>query len=88
MIGKHLKVMSSTGPYMVNRVRNQKKFKKCIQLLNIVQKCNICNVGKLRVNKKYTLTPIEDSSWIGTDTRVYLFFFCNRYNLFYFSNYN
>lgn len=81
MIGKHLKVMSSTGPYMVNRVRNQKKFKKDIQLLNIVQKCDVCNVGKSEINKNYTLTPIEGSSWIGTDTQIYLFFFCNRYNI-------
>jgi mannosyltransferase OCH1-like enzyme len=81
MIGKHLKVMSSTGPIMINRVRKQKKFLKVIQILNIIQECDVCNISDIKNtkrDKRYILTPIEGLSWIGFDTKIYNFFLCNK----------
>jgi mannosyltransferase OCH1-like enzyme len=79
--GKHLKVMTSTGPYMLNRVRTQKTFFYDVQILNIVQNCNVCNVSKCIRNKEFILTPIEGSSWIEDDTKIMIWLFCNKKNL-------
>jgi mannosyltransferase OCH1-like enzyme len=74
--GKHLKVMTSTGPIMLTRVAN--KFKSDITTLDIIQKCNICDINKCNVNTNYILTPIKGSSWIENDTKLYIWLFCNK----------
>jgi mannosyltransferase OCH1-like enzyme len=76
--GKHLKVMTSTGPIMLNRVRKQKKFINDIQLLNIVQSCNVCNINKCKLDSKFILTPVEGSSWLENDSKIFIWLFCNK----------
>lgn len=76
--GKHLKVMTSTGPIMLNRVRKQKQFIKDVQFLNIVQNCNVCNINKCIIDKNFILTPIEGSSWLEADSKFYIWLFCNK----------
>ncbi len=79
--GKHLKVMTSTGPIMLNRVRKQKQFQNDIQLLNIVQSCTVCNINKCKTDSNFILTPIEGSSWLENDSKVFIWLFCNKKNI-------
>jgi mannosyltransferase OCH1-like enzyme len=77
--GKHLKVMTSTGPIMLTK--SAKKFKKDIQILDIIQKCDVCTLkqnNSCDINKNYILTPIAGSSWIESDTKFYIWLFCNK----------
>jgi len=74
--GKHLKVMASTGPIMLTRTT--RKFKKDIQILEIIQKCNVCEIKQCDIDKKYILTPIEGSSWLESDSKFYIWLFCNK----------
>jgi mannosyltransferase OCH1-like enzyme len=76
--GKHLKVMTSTGPIMLNRVRKQKKFQNDIQLLNIVQNCNVCGINECKPDLNYILTPLEGSSWLENDSKLFIWLFCNK----------
>jgi inositol phosphorylceramide mannosyltransferase catalytic subunit len=76
--GKHLKVMTSTGPIMLNRVRKQKKFTNDIQLLNIVQNCNVCNISDCKPDPNFILTPVEGSSWLENDSKLFIWLFCNK----------
>ncbi len=76
--GKHLTVMTSTGPIMVNRVRNKKKFKQEYQFLNIVQNCNVCNIEVCKPDPNFILTPIKGSSWVGSDGKMMIWLFCNK----------
>jgi len=74
--GKHLKVMTSTGPIMLTR--SAKKYKQDIQILDIIQQCNVCNIKQCNIDRNYILTPIEGSSWLESDSKFYIWLFCNK----------
>jgi mannosyltransferase OCH1-like enzyme len=74
--GKHLKVMTSTGPIMLTR--STRKFKQDIEELDIIQKCNVCEIKQCDIDRKYILTPIEGSSWLESDSKFYIWLFCNK----------
>lgn len=74
--GKHLKVMTSTGSIMLTR--STIKFKQDIQELDIIQKCNVCEIKQCEIDRKYILTPIEGSSWLESDSKFYIWLFCNK----------
>ena len=82
--GKHLQVMNSTGPVMLNYVANQE------MRLNLYEKeiimempkrsvlpCSVCEIGDIKKCEGAYTRPLEGSSWISWDTKVYLFFLCN-----------
>ena len=77
--GKHLKVMTSTGPIMLTR--SVKKYKQDIQILDIIQQCNVCMLKQNKqcnIDRNYILTPIEGSSWLESDSKFYIWLFCNK----------
>ena len=73
-MGKHIEVMNTTGPVMLNYV--VKKSNKVYAMLpsKRIMPCSICNL-KCNTKNSY-LKPLEGSSWIAYDTRVYNFFMC------------
>ncbi len=76
--GKQLIVLTSTGPIMLNRVRKKKIFKQDYQFLNVVQNCNVCNVSVCKPDPNFILTPIEGSSWVGSDGKAMIWLFCHK----------
>jgi mannosyltransferase OCH1-like enzyme len=79
IFGKHLTVMNSTGPLMLTRViKNNMHY---VYTLDIIQSCDVCNIDYCPINNKYILTPIAGSSWISTDTKIYIWMYCNRYKI-------
>jgi len=79
IFGKHLTVMNSTGPLMLTCVvKNNIDY---VYKLDIIQSCDVCNIDYCPINNKYILTPIAGSSWISTDTKIYIWMYCNRYKI-------
>ena len=79
LFGKHLKVMNTTGPLMLTHV--VKNNIDVVYTLDIIQSCDVCNIDFCPINNKYILTPIAGSSWISTDTKIYIWMYCNKYKL-------
>ena len=71
--------MNTTGPLMLtNVVKNNIDL---VYTLDIIQSCDVCNIDYCPINNKYMLTPIAGSSWISTDTKIYIWTYCNRYKI-------
>jgi mannosyltransferase OCH1-like enzyme len=76
-ITKHLKIMNSTGPFMINNVAN--KNKKYIETLeNIQTPCNVCNINQCKTGGGYYITPIDGSLWHSWDSALLNVLFCNK----------
>jgi len=73
MIGKHLKVMYTTGPAMITRVNGDwgKKFKVCLIPSLYVHPCDLCNVavGKTDVRESF-VEQVEGNSWHAWDSTI------------------
>ena len=80
LFGKHLKVMNTTGPLMLTKIVNNNK--DIVHTLDIIQTCDVCNIDNCPINNKYILTPIAGSSWISTDTKIYIWLYCNKNMIF------
>lgn len=74
--GKHLKVITTTGPGMVDRVVKRGKYKYVLLDGNKVNPCNICDIG-IKVNHEAVLRPLEGGSWASWDTAIYNSAYCN-----------
>lgn len=77
MIGKHLTVMNTTGPMMVNRVVKASGI-KYHQLPNaLVMPCSVCQLdsGTCNTSKAY-LRPLEGKSWNSWDSTLFNLFLC------------
>ena len=77
--GKHLKVMNTTGPMMMNNAFEsyQKKHKIVFFPKQLVfpKECNVCSDKPCKTKSSYTKI-LEGSSWIAFDTKLYIFFYC------------
>jgi mannosyltransferase OCH1-like enzyme len=74
-IGKHVEVMNSTGPIMLNHVVKKSKIVYSMLPSKLIMPCSICNIGSCDTSESY-LKPLEGSSWISYDTKFYNFFLC------------
>lgn len=78
--GKHLKVMNTTGPIMLNKVYKEYKNKNEISFLPaefiLPTKCNICSKKPCSTNYSYTKL-LEGSSWVNFDSKIYNCLLCN-----------
>lgn len=73
-VGKHLVVMNSTGPVMLNRVVKRSKHVYATLPNKLIMPCSLCD---LVCNKSDAyIKPLEGSSWISFDTTIYIFFLC------------
>lgn len=79
-IGKHFKVMNTTGPIMLNRAYEKFNNKSIIQFLPsellYPSKCNVCSRKPCKTLSSYTKI-LDGCSWINIDTKIYNFFVCN-----------
>jgi inositol phosphorylceramide mannosyltransferase catalytic subunit len=72
--GKHFEVMVSTGPIMVNHVVKKSKYVFAMLPSKLVMPNSVCDI-KRKVPGAY-LQPLEGSSWISYDTKIYNFLLC------------
>lgn len=77
-IGKHLKIMGSTGPLMLTRVINENKYKYDISTIptKLVMPCSACDPKPCTKPGAYT-KALEGSSWCGWDSFLYTSCACN-----------
>jgi len=74
---KHLEIMNSTGPMMINNIA--KKYPMYIEILfNITVKCDVCNINICVKDNQYYLTPIEGQTWNSWDTLLLNKIYCNK----------
>lgn len=74
--GKHLKVMTSTGPLMFTRaVATQSPEKYHILNSKLLTPCSVCDPKPCSVEGGY-LTTLEGSSWTSFDSKLYNHFKC------------
>lgn len=74
-IGKHLTVLSSTGPIGLSWVVADTKQTITIIPKKLVMPCSVCNIQCATCDSY--LKPLEGSSWISYDTMFYNFWLCN-----------
>jgi len=79
-IGKHWKVMNTTGPMMLHKTYDSYDNKHEIYSLPkeflLPNKCDICSNKPCKTGCGYTKL-LEGSSWVNFDTKIYNFFLCN-----------
>lgn len=73
-VGKHLEVMWSTGPGLVNRVVQASHYPYVVLPRNKINPYSICDT---QYNKKSMITPLEGQSWVGWDTLFMGTCYCN-----------
>jgi mannosyltransferase OCH1-like enzyme len=75
--GKHLKIMTKTGPLMFTRaVATQSPDTYHILNSKLLTPCSVCDPKPCTVEGGYMKT-LEGSSWIGTDTKIYIHVKCH-----------
>jgi mannosyltransferase OCH1-like enzyme len=80
-VTKHLKIMCSTGPLMIDKVYKENKDKS--QLLEITVPCSVCNIDNCEYNKKYYLRGIRGDSWHSWDSYMINIIHCNKKSIIY-----
>ncbi len=73
-IGKHWKVMNSTGPMMLDRVVKRSNHVYVTLPSKAILPCSVCD-HVCDAPESYIL-PLEGQSWTGWDTQVYNFGLC------------
>nr|QBK91542.1 MAG: glycosyltransferase [Pithovirus LCPAC302] len=74
-MGKHMKVMLITGPIMLTHVIKKSKTVYSMLPGRLFMPCSTCKILTCDSSGSY-LKPLEGSSWISYDTKVYNFFMC------------
>jgi mannosyltransferase OCH1-like enzyme len=74
-ITKHMEIMNSTGPLMLNRVAKE-NLSFIQDLKNIQVPCNVCDLNTCQPDNRYYLTPIDGRSWNSWDSLVLNFIYC------------
>lgn len=82
-LGKHIAVYISTGPFMLHNNYIKFENKNIIDVrTNIVLPCNVCKKYECSTDtKQYFLKPLMGQSWVGMDTKIYDWMFCNSVNV-------
>jgi len=73
-IGKHVNVMSVTGPVMLTHVVKKTTVVYGTLPSKLILPCSVCNINCSA--KGAYLKQLEGSSWIAYDTKIYNFFMC------------
>ncbi len=83
-LGKHLHVMTTTGPLKMHSIAS-KTFSSYVKLSSDWIKCTVCDLegeedcpGVCREGK---LLVVKGQSWNGWDSKLYNWFYCNRIQL-------
>jgi mannosyltransferase OCH1-like enzyme len=73
-LGKHIEVMCSTGPVMLNHVVKNSTVVYSVLPPKLIMPCSVCE-SCCKAEGAY-LRPLEGSSWVTYDTKFYNFFLC------------
>lgn len=73
-IGKHWKVMNSTGPLMLNRVVKRGKWVYAALPTSSIMPCSVCDEVCDRPDAY--VRPLPGQSWCSIDSLIYNFFLC------------
>lgn len=76
IMGKHMVVMNSTGPIMLNHVAINTKTTYLKVPTKLFIPCSICNINCTPPPDAY-LKPLEGGSWNGIDSKFYNTCLCN-----------
>lgn len=82
-IGKHLEVMNTTGPMMLDRVVNANPDAYNVRYVPsaLIVPCSVCDDYRSCAREAY-LAPLAGGSWNGWDSKFFNFFLCNWKPLF------
>lgn len=78
-VGKHLKVMATTGPLMLTRVVNYPERPKSQYAKlpgELIITCTVCDAKPCDRSDGYART-LQGSSWVESDTKAMIFCSCN-----------
>lgn len=75
-IGKHLKVMRTTGPLMLSKMLIDHEPDIGQMPAELLTACTVCDPKPCNIKSGYAKT-LEGSSWVAWDTKVYTFCACN-----------
>lgn len=79
-ITKHIEVMSTTGPLMINRVAARNM--EIVQVLDkIAVPCTVCNIDHCKYDSTYYIMPIRGQTWNSMDSYIINWFMCNYNHL-------
>lgn len=80
-IGKHFKVMHTTGPCMLTRVVSKTKHNVTILSRTLYNPSDMVDVknGKSKENRNSVIRVIEGGSWNSFDSKIYNFLYTYRY---------
>jgi len=81
-VGKHMTVMHTTGPLMLNRLYKEngnKDGQRIVILKNISVPCSTCDNETCTIQKGYYLMPIQGKTWHSWDSTVYNRLLCYRH---------
>ncbi len=87
VIGKHMKVLKSTGPYMLSETYDRFENKEHIIIFNQLSvPCNICHLKKKQCqhSQEYFILPIEGNSWHSWDSTLLNWIYCSIYHILFF----
>lgn len=73
-IGKHWKVMKSTGPMMLDKVVKTNNHQYTVLPNSLVLPCSICDIS-CNISNSF-IKPLQGASWVGFDTLIYNFIMC------------
>jgi len=74
-IGKHWKVMTTSGPMGLSKVARETEYSYVMLPRKLFLPLSVCDIGKLDPEDSY-LRQLEGCSWISWDTEFYNFCIC------------
>ncbi|MNK72035.1 Glycosyltransferase sugar-binding region containing DXD motif protein [compost metagenome] len=79
-IGKHMHVMTTTGPMALSRVIERTKYPYTILPSALFTPCSVCDLTCEASNSSY-LVQLDGGSWNGADSLTYNWFMCNGWTV-------
>jgi mannosyltransferase OCH1-like enzyme len=73
---KHFKVMTTTGPIMLNRVVKSSNYQYTMLPNKLFMPCSVCNMSTCDTSEAI-LKPLEGGSWNSFDSKVFNYFMCH-----------
>lgn len=74
--GKHLKVMTSTGPMALDKLAGKSDIGYAKLPSVLVTPCSLCDIEECDTSESM-IEPIWGSTWVGLDSKIYNHVFCH-----------
>jgi mannosyltransferase OCH1-like enzyme len=80
-MGKHLKVMTKTGPMMFTKAVKKSTNSRYEMPAKLITSCDVCSPKPCNIENGY-MRILQGSSWVEADTQVYTWCTCNSGKIF------